>query len=170
MKTIDSLIKAGCGLVCAFIMVACDDKSPLPSDEAVLSFYMDHSDDLKTVVALCGENEAIKQVWLENNDVSFYEDRGLTSKTMEDITMIRSVMSKLNIITVQCSRLKSEDYHFRGTNFTLYAIGLSVSGEVKGIDYDTPWSLSHSPYLQRLIDSGALKKINEDGWYIFHSM
>lgn len=168
MQIIDTWVKTSFVCVCVFIMFGCDmSRLPPPTDEAIIAFYKKYSDELIEVVALCEKNTEIKQIWIDDEKVSFYNKKEPTADAIAGVAEIRAIISKLDIFTVQCSRSYKEALHFRGASFTLYAEGLSISGAAKGIDYDTPWSLSHSPYLQELIDSGGLKKINENGWFIF---
>ena len=147
----------------AFLLIGCYMLFPPPSDEEVLAFYHEHKAELEEVVLLCKAHPAIETIRINADEDSFYKNVAKTENIEAALDHIHHMMTSLEIPNIECDRLFSEKYEFRGVSFNLY-----IMGSVKGIGFDTPWSDSHSPFRQELIDSGAIKKINGEGWSIFH--
>jgi len=159
-------IKAKIILLCCILsLTACLFRS-MPSDEDVLAFYNAYTSELNEVVSICSSHKKIYHVVSGDDEVKPFGGKAFSTEDKIAIERLRVIIADLAMSSVMCNRLYSDAYKFRGVSFYLYDDGL-FDGKVKGISFVTPWSLVDSPYLQANIVAGELKKINDDGWFIF---
>ena len=142
-----------------------------PSDDDLSLFFKKNQSELKRVIPLCRDHPALRWIGKKEGEISFNSSPVATVSDYGAAKAIRTILDPLGVGSVDCSRrFDVPGDTFLGVNFTMYARGLSVSGESKSIRYSLPstdrayWE-GHKAMLQ----SGELKPLPEPNWYIYTS-
>ena len=128
------------------ILLGCDAENfstfdTMPPDEDIEILFTNKNDSIKQLVEFCKS---------ENTDIS----------------EARRAFTDIGGEALMCTRdWSQQDFPLVSVTLPLYSSGLSVSGVSKGIKFIPIVSNN----VKARVKSGELKKLGEDGWYIYLS-
>ncbi len=144
------------------------DNNKKPSDEELAAFFQKNHLELKKIIPLCQEHPVIRWLGADSRKASFENHTNPSPMDYEAAEKMRSIIKDIGVRSIDCDRkYLLEGFPLSGVSYSIYARGLSVSGEHKGLRFDIDSSQGKiSEGYQRELEAGRLKPLPEPGWYI----
>lgn len=152
-------------LICIFLgllcLTACTDP-PEPSNEEIIQFLDDNISDLEKLIEFCEQNPEVR--WL-GSEVGQIDIVKLIPENPNAPARNEAwdIIDRLGLRSMACRRdWRTEDNDLVSVGFSIWGIGIAVSGRGKGLDY----IIVAGPYLHEYLASGELTPLDKEGWYI----
>lgn len=133
--------------------------------------FLNYFNAMENIVSLCDQYPAIQRVGADGSISYHGRPAELDIRALDPIvSSMRSTLSTIGASSLRCDRRGGVDGHpLSNVSFVMYAVGLSVSGQIKTIGYFTDWERQHSPLRDRGFQKQGFKPLNKPGWYIYES-
>lgn len=138
------------------------------SNNELEEYFLKYKSELKYLVGICEQYPALKRV---EKSKSLYYSKNPSIEVKKTIKRIQSIVAKLKIDNIQCSRSDMVlNNQLLGVFFVLYSSGLGISGEGQLISYDTKRFLDSLPNHKKAnISWRTIFPLSEEGWSIIHT-
>ncbi len=126
---------------------------------------------MENVVSLCDQHSAIQRIGVDGS-ISYYGHPAESDiRAIDPIAnAMRVTLSTIGASSLRCGRRGGFDGSpLSNVSFVMYATGLSVSGQIKSINYFTDWERQNNPITEKSIQEKGFKPLNRLGWYIYES-
>lgn len=135
--------------------------------EDMREMFTEHRDLMMHIVQTCEEYPRIRKIYVEEGEEYFYGSGETGMEMVAVLESIRARMTKIPASSVSCFRPHNIDGKPLATvSFVVYAVGLSVSGTLKAIDYRTLWSQNNAPLTEEQMEKREYIGQLDKGWYI----
>lgn len=147
-------------------LTGCYAYNSLPTDTDIENAYFNNNSSFNALVGFCNKNPSVKWLGIKPEDIDLSSALDLEP----DITSViraQETLLEVGSKTLMCTRDwgGEADYPLVAVTVPLYSIGISVSGVSKGIKFISRENI----YVKARIESGELKSLGDDGWYIYFS-
>tara|TARA_R110000850_G_scaffold246338_2_gene371221 strand:- start:207 stop:719 length:513 start_codon:yes stop_codon:yes gene_type:complete len=152
------------------ILLGCDAENfstfdTMPPDEDIEILFTNKNDSIKQLVEFCKSNPSVKWLGTESTGIDLSTVLAFKPENT-DISEARRAFTDIGGEALMCTRdWSQQDFPLVSVTLPLYSSGLSVSGVSKGIKFIPIVSNN----VKARVKSGELKKLGEDGWYIYLS-
>ena len=152
-------------ILSTWMLVACGVGGPFstaPSDEELEKFYDRNSLILESFVQFCRDHKNAERVGIGDNEVTLHGD--FDKEAFEAAFIVQKSLQILEVDSMACSRMWGlQNPPLLSVTIHNYSSGISVSGSGKGITYLSRYA--HG--VDSSLASGQLRKLKNDGWFIF---
>ena len=124
-----------------------------PSDDEVNAFLEDNIERLEQLVDFCSTQTEVR--WFGREGISFYASSAKTVDRAKAQTA-REHLRSMEMESILCRRDLSRSGILTSVHFSLYAVGLSIAGESKGLEF----------FIEESAEFDWLKPANRERWYI----
>ena len=137
--------------------------------EDMQEMFAEHRDVMMGIVQTCEEYPRINRIYVDEGD-EFYGEGEVGLELTTVVESVRSSLAEIPASQVICGRRHNvEGNPLSVVSFVVYAIGLSVSGTLKTIDYRTEWLQISSPLTWDQMQRRGYIEMLDEGWYIYVS-
>ena len=145
-------------------MTACNFQ-PEPSNQKIVSFFEDNISELEKLVEFCVQNPEVR--WL-GSEVGQIDIVKLIPENLDIFARNEAwgIVDRLGLRSMACIRnWRTEDNDLISVGFSIWAVGLAVSGRSKGLEY----LFEMGPQMKGYIASGEFMALDKEGWYMYSS-